>query len=63
MVIPYWNIVNNIAVVYFDIYRVLCDFASQAEKYKVLKKNLRINSAVEMGISFIYGTMKFIIQY
>ena len=34
---------NNIATVYFDMDRVLCDFASQAAKYKVLKKNNRIN--------------------
>lgn len=29
--------------VYFDMDRVLCDFATQAKMYKVLKKNGRIN--------------------
>lgn len=30
-------------IVYFDMDRVLCDFATQAEKYKALKKNQRVN--------------------
>ena len=46
--------------VYFDLDRVLADFAKQAEKYRVLKKNSRINwkKMVLIGSRF-WSTMEF----
>ena len=34
---------GKVMTVYFDMDRVLVDFAAQAEKYKILKRNQRVN--------------------